>query len=115
MSVTLADCEVQDFQSGGKGGQHQNRSNTGIRVIHRASGAVGVSREERSQLLNKRAAFRRMTENIKFKVWLNRELWLRAGLPSPEDQVEREMALDNIRVEVKESGRWTVVDYDSLG
>lgn len=109
-SVTLKDCDVQAFQAGGKGGQHQNHSNTGVRVTHRASGAVGESREQRSQLMNKKAAFRRMTEHPRFRVWLNRELWARNGLPSPEEQVERDMEPEKIRVEVRRDGKWTRED-----
>jgi hypothetical protein len=103
-SVTLKDCDVQDFSAGGPGGQHQNTSNTGIRVIHRESGARGESREERSQLQNKRAAFIRMTQHPKFKVWLNRQLWFR-GEP-PEERVKRDMAPAKLKVEVREGGKW---------
>jgi protein subunit release factor B len=68
LSVTIHDCEVQHFRSGGKGGQNQNKRDTGTRVIHHPSGARGESREERSQLQNKRAAFLRMVESKQFKV-----------------------------------------------
>ena len=66
-SVTLADCEVQTFRSGGKGGQNQNKRDTGVRIIHHPSGARGESREERSQLQNKRAAFARMAAHPLFR------------------------------------------------
>src|SRR5260370_29555541 len=88
-SVTLKDCDVQHFRSGGKGGQNQNKRDTGTRIIHRDSGAVGEARDERSQLQNKKLAWRRMTQHPKFKVWLNRQLWFR-GEP-PEDRVARDM------------------------
>ena len=58
-SITKKDFEVQTFRSGGKGGQHQNKTDSGVRIIHRASGAVGESRSERSQLVNKRLALKR--------------------------------------------------------
>jgi protein subunit release factor B len=66
LSVTLADCRVDTFRAGGKGGQNQNKRETGVRITHRASGAVGQSREERSQLQNKKQAFRRMAESNTF-------------------------------------------------
>src|SRR6266568_6783444 len=100
-SVTLKDCEVQTFQSGGKGGQHQNKTSSGVRIIHRASGARGESREERSQLQNKKKAFRRMVETPAFRVWLARERWIRLGLPDAEKEVERDMQPENIRVETR--------------
>lgn len=103
-SVTLNDCDVQTFAAGGPGGQHQNTSNTGVRIIHRESRARGESREERSQHLNKKAAFRRMTEDKRFKAWINRQLWFR-GEP-PEKRAERDMAAKNLRVEVRRNGKW---------
>jgi protein subunit release factor B len=39
LSVTLADCRVDTFRAGGKGGQNQNKRETGVRITHRASGA----------------------------------------------------------------------------
>lgn len=56
LSVTMADCDLQTFSAGGPGGQRQNHVQTGVRIIHRASGARGESREERSQWQNKKLA-----------------------------------------------------------
>lgn len=67
-SVTLRDCEVQTFRSGGKGGQNQNKRDTGVRIIHHPSGARGEARDERSQLQNKRLAFKRMADHPLFRV-----------------------------------------------
>lgn len=72
-SVTIKDCDVQSFCAGGKGGQHQNKTETGIRIVHRPSGAVGESRETRSQLTNKRAAFTRMAQSKKFQDWAKQQ------------------------------------------
>ena len=107
-SVTLDDCDVQTFRSGGPGGQHQNKTDTGVRIVHRDSGARGESRQERSQLQNKKLAFRRMTQDVKFQVWLQREMHRRRGIPSPEERVASDMQPDNLKVEVRENGRWTV-------
>ena len=68
-SITKKDLTVQTFRAGGPGGQNQNKRETGVRIIHRDSGAVGESREERSQLQNKRTAFKRLIEHPKFKLW----------------------------------------------
>lgn len=56
LSVTIDDCDVQTFRCGGKGGQNVNKRDTGVRVIHRASGARGEARDERSQWQNKKLA-----------------------------------------------------------
>ncbi len=70
LTVTIKDCQVQTFRAGGPGGQNQNKRDTGVRVIHAPSGARAESREERSQLQNKRAAFVRMAESAEFRRWV---------------------------------------------
>lgn len=105
-SVTLKDCEVQEFRAGGPGGQKQNKTSSAVRVIHHPSGARGESREQRSQLQNKRTAFRRMTETVDFKRWLNQEIMVRDGVPTPEERVAEDMQPENLRVEVKRDGKW---------
>lgn len=103
LSVTLKDCRVDTFRAGGPGGQKQNKTSSGARITHPPSGAVGESREQRSQLLNKRAAFRRMVESPKFQLWLKRTLGQDALARA---EVERSMWPHNIRTEVREGGRW---------
>jgi protein subunit release factor B len=107
LSVTLADCDVSTFSAGGPGGQHQNTSNTAVRIIHKASGAVGESREHRSQLQNKQAAFRRMTEHAKFKVWLNKQIW--ANGKTPEEKVKEDMRPWNLKVEEYRDDEWHII------
>lgn len=55
-SVTLKDCCVDTFRAGGHGGQRQNKVETGVRIVHLESGAVGEARELASQIQNKRKA-----------------------------------------------------------
>jgi protein subunit release factor B len=107
-SVTLKDCTVQTFTAGGPGGQHQNTSNTAVRIIHRASGATGESREHRSQLQNKKAAFRRMAESKKFQTWVNKQAW---GNPEPpEKRVEKDMDPSNLLIMARADGKWKIID-----
>lgn len=105
-SVTLKDCDVQTKRGSGKGGQNRNKRDTAVRIVHKLSGAVGESEEQRSQLQNKRTAFERMVASPKFQTWLKKETWIRSGLPDPEQQVEKEMAQENVKVEIKHKGRW---------
>lgn len=107
LSVSIHDCEVQTFRSGGKGGQNQNKRDTGVRVIHHPSGARGESREERSQLQNKRTAFIRMANTKEFKVWLKIATGREAVI---EEAVNRAMNENNIKTEVKENGKWVERD-----
>lgn len=47
------DVEIQTFSCGGPGGQHVNKTQSGVRIIHKPTGVVAESRSERSQHKNK--------------------------------------------------------------
>ena len=101
-SVTIKDCEIQTFRSGGKGGQHQNKTESGVRIIHHPSGARGESREYRHQHQNKRAAFERMARTDKFQKWCKVMASRIRGFPTSrmiEEEVEKLMSLENIHIE----------------
>lgn len=105
-SVTIKDCKVDEFSSGGPGGQNVNRRSTGIRISHPPSGAVGKSTEERSQLQNKRTAFRRMTETSHFRFWVAEERKRLETGKTAEQRVEEWMTPENIKFEVQKDGKW---------
>ena len=60
----LAQCRVETFRAGGPGGQHQNKTDTGVRIVHLATGISSVARDERSQLRNRRSAITRLREKL---------------------------------------------------
>jgi protein subunit release factor A len=105
-SVTIADCKVDTFTVGGPGGGGKDTSNTGVRITHPPSGAVGEGREERSQALNKQKAFGRMARSPQFQSWLRLKTAELKGRPSLAELVEQAMAPENIRVEIREDGKW---------
>lgn len=77
-SVTAKDCRWQYFRGSGKGGRKRNKTDSAVRCIHEASGAVGEAEDLRTQSQNKRLAFERMAETNEFKSWLR--LKIDAGL-----------------------------------
>lgn len=78
-----------------------------MRVTHPASGAIGKATDERSQLQNKKLAFRRMAETDEFKNWVRVQAGEDARLLAA---VERELWPDRLKVEVKDSGgNWVEV------
>jgi protein subunit release factor A len=60
----LSQCRVETFMAGGKGGQHQNRTESGVRLVHLPTGVTVTSRAERSQHRNKALALTRLRERL---------------------------------------------------
>jgi protein subunit release factor B len=106
-SVTKKDFEIQTFRAGGKGGQNQNKRDTGVRIIHRVSGAVAEAREHRTQGQNKKAAFRRLLETPKWKKWHRLETMRQMGyVDTANEKVDQWM--NDIKIEVQREGKWHV-------
>ena len=58
------DCTVEFFIASGPGGQHRNKVETGVRLVHRPSGIMVTATERRSQYANREMAFERMAERL---------------------------------------------------
>jgi protein subunit release factor A len=106
LSVTLKDCRVDTFRCGGKGGQKQNKTSSGVRVVHPPSGAVGESREERSQLQNKKKAFLKMAHSSKFQAWIKRQQGTDTLAVAECNRLEMAIGRRNIQTEVYRNGQW---------
>ena len=59
------DLRIEKFHANGPGGQNVNKVETGVRVIHIPSGIRVSSTRERSQLLNKKDAIRKLAIVLK--------------------------------------------------
>ena len=64
LSVTVHDCEVQTFRSGGKGGQNVNKVETAVRITHIPTGLVVASQAQRSQHQNRATAMNLLLSRI---------------------------------------------------
>lgn len=111
-SMTKKDFEIFTFSAGGKGGQNQNRRSTGVRIVHRSSGATGEGRDSRHQAVNKQRAFLRCVSSATFKKWHKVEVCRRLGFEAEaEKAVEEAMASRNLKVEVLTEKGWSD-DYE---
>lgn len=113
-SVTKDDFDWDYFRAGGKGGQHQNKTDSAVRCTHRDSGAIGESRDEREQSRNKKIAFQRCISTDRFKLWHRLKC---AELMSGEtiaQKLEKAMDDKNVITEVRKDGVWTKVKLKDL-
>ncbi len=60
----LAECRTDVFVGGGPGGQHRNKTESGVRIVHLPTGIVATATERRSQHENRRAALERLRARL---------------------------------------------------
>jgi protein subunit release factor B len=113
LSVTEKDCKFDFYRGSGSGGQKKNKTSSACRCHHVQSKAYGSCEDHRQQRKNKETAFKRMCETKEFQAWVKTETLRKLRtLDRIEDEVEQEMK--NVRVEVKQNGRWVEVDKETL-
>jgi protein subunit release factor A len=105
-SLTKKDFRVDTFRSGGKGGQHQNTCESGVRITHIDSVATGECREERSQHQNKCTAFKRLSKSNTFLAWVKMKSSEIMTQETIEEIVTRELNDSNLKIEVVQNGKF---------
>lgn len=68
LDVLARDCEVTRTRRGGPGGQHRNKVETAIVIVHRPSDTRAEAGEERSQSQNLAQAWQRLRVNLALSV-----------------------------------------------
>lgn len=121
-SVTKDEFKFDTFKAGGKGGQKQNKTNSGVRCTHKETGAVGEARDARGQLENKHNAFLRCIATDAFQRWLDRKAREMSYTKDErrrmeqriKERVARDMAPSNLRIEAMVEGKWVEIDPNIL-
>jgi len=106
LTLTKKDFRVDTFTSGGKGGQHQNKVATGVRITHIASGIVSEARDGRSQHRNKKNAFQRLVAKKEFQNWLKIESVHKREL---DKRINKAMEPSNLLIESFKNNNWVQI------
>jgi hypothetical protein len=77
----IAQCEVDRYRASGPGGQHRNKTESAVRLRHKASGISAIGEDSRSQAENKVHAVRRLRSAIALDV--REPVELQGYAPSP--------------------------------
>ena len=64
VDINPADLTIQTYRSSGAGGQHINKTESAIRIIHNPTGVVVECQEERSQFKNKDKAMKMLYSKL---------------------------------------------------
>ena len=94
----LAECRVDTFRSGGPGGQHQNVTESGVRLTHLPTGTVVTARESRSQRRNRQKALVRLRDALEERARPEKS---RKRTRVPEREKKRRLEAKRRRSEVK--------------
>ena len=65
----LAQCEVQAHRASGPGGQHRNKAETAVRLVHLPTGVSVEGKDERSRTQNLRIALARLREKLQRRAY----------------------------------------------
>ena len=60
----LKDCDLSFLRASGPGGQHRNKVETAVRLVHRPTGVTVVASDSRSQSANRKAALERLRAKL---------------------------------------------------
>ncbi|WP_027205995.1 peptide chain release factor H [Butyrivibrio fibrisolvens] len=63
--VSPDNITIENYRSGGPGGQHVNKTESGVRITHLPTGITVTSTKERSQFMNKQDALRKLSAILK--------------------------------------------------
>ncbi len=94
----LAECEVQTYKASGAGGQHVQKTDSAVRLIHLPTGIRVTSQQERSQLLNKKICLEKLRKKLEA---LAKKKKKRIPTKKPKGAKEKVLTQKHKRSEIK--------------
>lgn len=104
-SLTKKDFEVTWFSGTGCGGQYRNKHQNCCRIKHIETGIIGTGQSNRDRIANQKEAFNSLYSNPRFQAWLNTRI-SESLLDKKEIVRKVDKAMQNIKIEVQENGKW---------
>ena len=103
LTLTKKDFVVTYYSGSGAGGQHRNKHQNCVRIHHAESSVTGIGTESKSRIQNKKIAFKRLTDNPKFKSWLKIKSIHEQEI---QDIVKEAVKPENLKVEIFTDSKW---------
>lgn len=97
VEILEKDLVFETFRAGGPGGQHQNKTDSAVRVRHLPTGLSAVSRSERSQHRNKATAVSNLKNMLSMRAQ-QEEAVKRHGLQALNKSLERGNEIFTVRL-----------------
>ena len=96
----LNECKIETFRSGGKGGQHANKTESAVRLTHLPSGITASSQDHRSQYLNKLDCLKELRNRI---IKLNHKPKMRIKTKPTRSSIEKRLKYKKQQSEKKKN------------
>jgi len=103
----LAECAMQAFKASGKGGQHVQKTDSAVRLIHIPSGIRVTSQQERSQYLNKKICVEKIRKKLALRARKRKK-----RIPTKKSKGLRERELRQKKLQSKKKKLRKAIDED---